>query len=681
MLIPAEMGLSKDMIETCINNAADEELLVEETITVGKKKIKIYKVPSRENLVEEEAADKNIPSRDWYCYECHLPGSVIKCLNCERSFHLNCHKNPITEPDMAVRPVETTSGQPNVSLNDSLDMNATVMQEINEYTPTRPQTSMSRTDSIASTPEAKFRVAPKNEYPGEGLVDLKPITSIVEVEFVQVLRQPNKRYEKWNQMIKNESTRINLEGEQVTDTEDLSTNTNLCRRCFLLEKAKKLVPPNMGLEELNCLLKFLFERVKTWLPEGTYTPLHIATQKVPFLTKIEFQLFRKKFFKFNLSMNDIRDKLTSHSYQYLDELYCDVLDIQHNIAILHGVASEEFDSAEYLKKDVLYDISEIYQCRDCYRHSNETNDQLWFTKPCILRHELVFAKQHRFPYWPAKVLKVIDSQYDVRFFGGKHERALIDAGNIKSIDTSLTELKVNKLSGRFGKAMEELEIHRQKMALPVGTFSFMNESHCMPINGVAAPSQPVIDYTNIISPFVSSELCTQPDQTIDCQKATESSRKRRQSPRTAKTSAKINHNNNIDVTPISRRKRRKLIGNDDISPSHITQMLIPTTPITPLKIINPSVEGIFNESPPHLSPQHTPSQPRTKGRIIEKNREYVEHSFRDKLAGFRVSEEATEFIINTFETEVSRWQMKLRKSDEERKRIVSEVKKKQWVSG
>ena len=37
-------------------------------------------------------------------------------------------------------------------------------------------------------------------------------------------------------------------------------------------------------------------------------------------------------------------------------------------------------------------------------------------------HELVYAKQKGFSYWPAKVIKATPEGYDVRFFGGWHQR-------------------------------------------------------------------------------------------------------------------------------------------------------------------------------------------------------------------------------------------------------------------
>jgi len=37
-------------------------------------------------------------------------------------------------------------------------------------------------------------------------------------------------------------------------------------------------------------------------------------------------------------------------------------------------------------------------------------------------HDLVYAKQKGFSYWPAKVIKVTPEGHDVRFFGGLHQR-------------------------------------------------------------------------------------------------------------------------------------------------------------------------------------------------------------------------------------------------------------------
>jgi len=37
-------------------------------------------------------------------------------------------------------------------------------------------------------------------------------------------------------------------------------------------------------------------------------------------------------------------------------------------------------------------------------------------------HQVVWAKQKGFEYWPAKVIQVSDKKVDVRFFGKHHPR-------------------------------------------------------------------------------------------------------------------------------------------------------------------------------------------------------------------------------------------------------------------
>ena len=57
----------------------------------------------------------------------------------------------------------------------------------------------------------------------------------------------------------------------------------------------------------------------------------------------------------------------------------------------------------------------------------------------------MYAKQKGFPYWPAKVVgsqENTEGQIEVRFFGGFHQRALVEKHHIKPITTNIHTLQV-----------------------------------------------------------------------------------------------------------------------------------------------------------------------------------------------------------------------------------------------
>jgi hypothetical protein len=57
------------------------------------------------------------------------------------------------------------------------------------------------------------------------------------------------------------------------------------------------------------------------------------------------------------------------------------------------------------------------------------------------------------------VIKVDGEQYDVRFFGGHHQRALIEKSHIRPISVNIHTLQVKRTSS-WNKACEELKRHQ-----------------------------------------------------------------------------------------------------------------------------------------------------------------------------------------------------------------------------
>jgi hypothetical protein len=58
-----------------------------------------------------------------------------------------------------------------------------------------------------------------------------------------------------------------------------------------------------------------------------------------------------------------------------------------------------------------------------------------------------------------QVIKMNGEQYDVRFFGGHHQRALIEKSHIRSISVNIHTLQVKRTSS-WNKACEELKRHQ-----------------------------------------------------------------------------------------------------------------------------------------------------------------------------------------------------------------------------
>ena len=96
----------------------------------------------------------------------------------------------------------------------------------------------------------------------------------------------------------------------------------------------------------------------------------------------------------------------------------------------------------------------------------------------------VYAKQKGLPYWPAKVIRTIpDGSYDIRFFGGQHQRALVEKQNVRPISVNIQTLQVKRTS-LWNKASEELKKHQEfvtkvKNALP----DFQKDSYGDPYIG------------------------------------------------------------------------------------------------------------------------------------------------------------------------------------------------------
>lgn len=191
------------------------------------------------------------------------------------------------------------------------------------------------------------------------------------------------------------------------------------------------------------------------------TSLHIPDDYV--------HLLRPVLLQHPLTIADITARIAANGYNTLLEYQTDVMDVLHSIGVLRGTATSEYEAAKYMHLDVLHDITEISRCQDCYKHAiRRRTDGSWFVRPCTVPHPLVHAKLPGFSYWPAKVIRKLhpadgnNVQYDVRFFGGHHERALVAE---RFIVPDGRPIALRKTPG-LAKALAELALYKKMLQMP-----------------------------------------------------------------------------------------------------------------------------------------------------------------------------------------------------------------------
>jgi len=110
-------------------------------------------------------------------------------------------------------------------------------------------------------------------------------------------------------------------------------------------------------------------------------------------------------FIYNGSKSSFR--ITKNKTTYFSYIYLDQNKLTHSARTLIRIARHE--------------ITEIEICPECYLRSAQLITIDWFTKPCTIPHTLCWAKLKTYQPWPAKVLRIVNDEVDVRFFG-QHDR-------------------------------------------------------------------------------------------------------------------------------------------------------------------------------------------------------------------------------------------------------------------
>lgn len=242
--------------------------------------------------------------------------------------------------------------------------------------------------------------------------------------------------------------------------DDLSREDKfVCTVCHQLQEKD---PLKLKVDDMNILLSYTCLRLKEKIaPQSPHLPRQAQTKDLHRLLSAEGDAWKQNHLIYQkMDLITMEEKTRNNEYTSLEEFHVDAQTIVHNVVIYYGIHSCMADMARQMLRDCSYDLNEMRQCSACYRMSNEKRDKHWFCQPCDPPHDLVFAKQKGFPYWPAKVIRIDDQCYDVRFFGGYHQRALVDKASIKPISTSLKVIAAKRTTA-LNKALDELRRHQQ----------------------------------------------------------------------------------------------------------------------------------------------------------------------------------------------------------------------------
>ncbi|XP_043255972.1 zinc finger MYND domain-containing protein 11 isoform X2 [Colletes gigas] len=278
-----------------------------------------------------------------------------------------------------------------------------------------------------------------------------------------------------------------------------------CQQCYRVYHSECYVPSNVKLKicnfcesinndtysdkvDLNHILSFTCGHLKAKLPpEITNRTIVFNNDPITPINKHSGPTWISEgedawrpgvLIKHHMDLAIMDSKIKKNEYTTLAEFEADAHNILHNIIVYHGAHSVIGEMGLTMYQDCCYDLQEIRRCADCYRISNEKSEKMWFCIPCNPPHQLVYAKQKGYPYWPAKVMQVNGNIYDVRFFGGHHMRANIEKVFIRPITASLQSLQI-KRSTAWNRAFEELKHHQnllQKLGKSIGELDISDDN-------------------------------------------------------------------------------------------------------------------------------------------------------------------------------------------------------------
>ncbi|XP_059165862.1 MYND-type zinc finger-containing chromatin reader ZMYND8-like isoform X2 [Physella acuta] len=213
------------------------------------------------------------------------------------------------------------------------------------------------------------------------------------------------------------------------------------------------------LDTLCTLLKYALDRMRT---------VGASTFENP-VDPLQFPNYSDYVF-YPMSLSLLEKNVRRKMYGCTEAFFADAKWIYHNSAVYNGSTNKITSAAKSLMKVCKHEMTEIEVCPDCYYHSCVQNNSDWFCEPCRTPHPLVWAKLKGYPFWPAKALREVNGQIDVRFFGA-HDRSWVPVASCFMLSKNCPVV-VKKGRGGMDLAMKEVSIHVKKLKEKFGSFEY-----------------------------------------------------------------------------------------------------------------------------------------------------------------------------------------------------------------
>ncbi|CAF1555778.1 unnamed protein product, partial [Didymodactylos carnosus] len=159
-----------------------------------------------------------------------------------------------------------------------------------------------------------------------------------------------------------------------------------------------------------------------------------------------------------MDLKTMEKNIEIKKYASTEAFIADVKWIYHNCVVFNGGNSKFTSVARSLVKIAKHEMNEISICPECYLRSVLSTTKNWFCEPCHVPHPLVWSKMKGFPFWPAKVLRIVNDEVDVRFFG-QHDRQEYPGPS-------------KRYGSHFENSMQEVQQHIERLTKLFGGFTY-----------------------------------------------------------------------------------------------------------------------------------------------------------------------------------------------------------------